>query len=217
MRQLFLILQFLRLPIYANETSSVEVSLLKTIEEQVHKECQTCVVQMEILNKKVLEDIAVPDRVSSDHWKGQTNLLLQLGESSRIVTVNIRWMDKVVVANKNISQGQIIANEDIRVVEKDVTFLNTPYVQNTKQALGLAGKRVFQRGQIIDESMLKKPLAVLYGQTVKVQIHEGSLKVLMNGTAKGAGAIGDRIPIYVTETGKRLFGKIMSQNIVRVE
>lgn len=195
----------------------VESHILKAVSEQVSKECSTCKVELRILNKKHIEDIAIPDRVFADYWKGQTNLVLQLGDKTRIVTTDIRWFDQVVVAKKNIKQGALIKKADLRQVDKDVTFLKKAYLQSPKQAIGFIGKRIFQRGQIIDEAMLKKPLVIRFGQPVKLQIKEGALDVIMIAKARGSGAIGDRIPVLIPSTRKKVFAKIINQNIVRVE
>ena len=195
----------------------IEPYLKKTVEEQVKKECETCQVELTIHNKQILDDVVIPDRVIADRWRRQTNLVLQMGEENRIVTVSIRWMDQVVIAKSNIRQGQLIAAEDVKTVEKDVTFLQTPYINKIENVIGWEPRKVFPRGQIIDEGYLKKPLVVKYGQTVKVEFQEGSLQLSMTGQAKGAGAIGDRIPVAINETQKRVSGLIIDKGRVRLE
>lgn len=201
----------------AEQIIDVESHLQKVVQEQVAKECGTCKIELFIHNKKILEDISVPDRVVADRWRGQTNMILQMGEENRIVTVTIRWHDNVTIAKKNIRQGQILAEQDLKVIEKDVTFLPTPYINNIENAIGWEPRKTFRRGQVIDEGYLKRPLVVKYGQPVRVMLEQGSLQLSMNGQAKGAGSIGDRIPIYLPDTKKRLSAVILEKGIVRVQ
>ncbi len=197
--------------------NSIEEHLAKVVQSEVAKECETCRVELFIHNKKILDDIAVPDKVIADRWRGQTNLVLQMGKDSRIVTVTIRWKDQVVVAKSNIRQGQLIEDRDVRTFEKDVTFQQTPYLNKVEDVVGWEPRKMFRRGQVIDEGYLKRPLIVKYGQNVKVTMDDGSLQVTMSGVAKGAGSIGDRIPVFLPETGKRLAAIILEKGIVRVQ
>ena len=213
---LFLLMTSFSVPSHG-KVMDVEAHILKAATEQVAKECASCKVQLRVLNKASIDDIAIPDEIHSDHWKGQTNLVLKVGGETRIITADIRWVDQVVVAKKNIKQGQLIGDQDLRVVEKDVTFLKTAYAQSPKQVTGFIVKRVFQRGQIIDEGMLKKPLAIRYGQPVNLEIQEGALSVVITAKARGAGAIGDQIPVFIPKTRKKVFAKIINQSLVRVE
>ncbi len=191
--------------------------LQQVIQTEVAKECSSCRVDLTIHNEALLNDIAKPDRVIAEHWKGQTNLVLRLGDENRLITTTIRWKDNVVVAKNNIKQGDIIDLQDVRVVEKDVTFLKTPYLPKVEGAIGLTSGRVFQRGHVIDESYLKKPLVVRYGQPIRLVLDQGTMTLSMMGQAKGAGAIGDRIPVYIPDTRKKLFAKIVDKSTARVE
>lgn len=199
------------------QVPNVEDFLLKVVTKKVNEECGSCRVELEIMNKKILEDISVPDKVISDHWKGQTNLLLKLGEENRLVTTVIRWKDDVVVAGKNIRQGRVLGESDLRVVEKDVTFMQTPYINSLSKAKGMEGRRLFKRGEVIDESLLRKPLVVKFGQPLELILENGDLEIQMMGKARGAGAVGDRIPVFVERTRSKVFGKIINKNQVRVQ
>jgi flagella basal body P-ring formation protein FlgA len=188
----------------------------EAVVQAVHQECHSCRVEMKIMNSQILDDIAVPDRVIADHWKGQVNLVLELGEENRIITADIRWIDQVIVAKENIKMGEALTAKDLETTEQDVTFFQIPYARNMDHVIGLIGKRMFRRGQIIDESQLKKPIAVRYGQPIKAELVDGSLTLTIDGQAKGAGAIGEDIPIYLPNTRKKMQARIISEGLVRV-
>ena len=71
-------------------SSDILKNIQSTVQDQVHQICRTCRAEVTIHNETILEDIAKPDKIIADHWKGQTNLLLKLGSKSRLVTVTIR-------------------------------------------------------------------------------------------------------------------------------
>lgn len=198
-------------------SGDLQTYLDRLIANEVKKECQSCEVDVFIHNEAIVEDIAQPDQVIADRWRGQTNLILKMGQESRLLTVTIRWHDLVGVAKKNIKQGQILQKKDIAMVRKDVTFLQTAYANQLEDVVGLSVRRVFKRGQVIDESYLKKPLSIKYGQPVKVLLDEGSLQLVMPGLARGAGAIGDRVPVYLASTKKKVSAIVIDKNTVRIQ
>ncbi len=202
---------------FANIPLDAEQVIAKAVKEAVKSECRTCRVDVRILNKKILDDILVPDRVIADHWRGQTNLVLELGDKTRIVTADIRWMDDVVIAKENLKIGNIVSANDVEIVERDVTYIQVPYARKFEQVEGLVGKKMFRRGHVIDESFLKKPLVVRFGQPVKLQMVQGNLTLTMDAKAKGAGAIGDDIPIFLPETRKNMNATIVDHGLVRVQ
>ena len=208
---------FSTIPAWSVGSDTLSVYLQKLIQTEAKKECPSCSVKLRVLNDKVVEDIAIPDQVIADYWKGQTNLILVYGGKRKIVTVDIRWMDQVAIATKNIRQGQVIADSMISMVEKDVTYLKTPYSNSAEHIQGLVTKRVFQRGQIIDEAMLKKPIAIRFGQPIKVEYRQGPLQLVMQGKSRGAGAVGERIPIYIPKTKKRMTAEILNHERVKVQ
>ena len=214
---LVLLLQFFTNSSLAKSTEVAEKNINEAIKQQVQVECPSCEVEVTLHNKILIADIEKPDAVIADHWKGQTNLLLKMGEKHRVITATIRWKDNVVVAKKNIKQGFPITSDDVRVVNKDVTYMKAAYVQKPEDVIGWEGKRIFTRGQAIDENILRKPIVVKYGQPIKIHLQEGSLSLSMNGQAKGAGAIGDRIPVIINKTRTKVSGKIVGKNSVRIE
>ena len=202
----------------ASEAANLlENHLKKLIKKEVSNECQSCDVVLQIHNRDSVDDIAIPDQVISDRWKGQTNLLLKIGKQTRVITVTIRWFDSVVVAKRNIKQGTVLTEKDLRTVNKDVTYLKVAYLQDIENAQGWVGRRIFKRGQIIDEAALSKPLVIRFGQTVKVVMNEGQLELLMTGKARGAGAIGDRIPVFIPGTRKKITAVVIDKNTTRLE
>lgn len=214
----FLFLYFFCLKALASEPSVNIESYIKAIaQKEVAKECPTCDVDLVIHNKKLLDDVAVPDQIIADRWRGQTNLILKMGDESRIVTVTIRWSDDVVIATKNIKQGQVIQEPDLKTIKKDVTFLKEAYVNKISAVVGWEGRKIFRRGQIIEENYLKKPLAIKYGQPIKLHLREGSLILTMMAQARGAGAVGDRIPVYIPKTRKKLSAIVVDSGSARIE
>ena len=192
-------------------------SLSEAIEEKIQSECETCQVSLTNINQDLLKNLKKPFSVSSSHWKG--NSVLEIKSQDQIVALpaTIRWIDNVVVANRNIRQGHQISQKDVRRVKRDVTFLETPYPNTIDAAIGWEGKSIFKRGQVINEAMLRKPMVVKFGQPIKVELKTGSLVLQMQGQARGTGAVGDQIPVYMSRTQTQLSGKIISANKVTVE
>jgi flagella basal body P-ring formation protein FlgA len=186
------------------------------IEREVRKECSTCRVSFQVTNPKLLEDVAVPDKVLADHWKGQTNLILFLGAEKRIVTADIRWFDQVVIAQDNIKIGDDLNEKNMLVQEMEVTYLQTAYARDLAGIKGLVSRKLFRRGQILDESQLKKPIVVRFGQPLKLRLHEQGLVLTLDARAQGAGAIGEDIPVFIPQTQKRIQARIVGAGQVEI-
>lgn len=201
----------------AAESDVAKQRVIQEVQDQVEKDCSFCKVDIQFLNSTQKFEINENDKILAHHWKGQTEIHIYGAEKEIAVPVEIRWLDQVVVAERNIKQGDLISSDNIKVIEKDVTFNNKAYVRSMDAAVGLVSKRGLIRGQMIEEDLLKKPTVVRYGQVIKVEFVQNSLSLMMSGQAKGAGAVGDSIPVFIPHTKSNVYGEIMDQNTVRMK
>ncbi|MCB0377983.1 MAG: flagellar basal body P-ring formation protein FlgA [Bdellovibrionales bacterium] len=201
----------------AEEGLAIQKQIRDVIREKVHTQCPTCRVEIEFIeNIKASRDEAIKE-VHPTHLKGESIVSYKQEGQINKIPVSIRWYDQVVVAKNNIIHGKTIEESDLAKVEKDITFNSIAYLQEPSQAIGMVGRRLFPRGQIVDLSQLKKPRLIKYGQPVNLSFAQGGLSLSMMGQARGAGVEGDRIPVIINGTKKKVMAKILSKNEVRVE
>lgn len=191
--------------------------IVDAVRNEVSKECSSCRIEVQFLSTQQMTEFTDPFEVRASNWRGQTEITIVSGDRGYKTEVYIRWIDKVVIADRNIKQGDAIGFDNVKKVEKDVTFFNKAYLRSPEAAIGLIAKRVFARGQVIEEDLLKKPNVVKYGQPIKVEFAEKTLTLTMHGQARGAGAVGDLIPVFIPNTKTSLQARIIDQNNVRIE
>lgn len=151
-----------------------------------------------------------------DLWKGNQSITIEWDKKKFHLPVQVRWYDSVVTAKRNIPVGRPLKKQDVYVKRRDVTFLVADYLTSYDDITGMQVKKGLRLGQPISKKHLAPPKVIAYGQTIKASFSEGSFLISTSAQAKGAGAIGDRIPIEIIETGKKRMAEVVSEEQVRV-
>lgn len=200
----------------------IEESLQKYVQEQVSKECETCKVKI-FFRDKLEETLASDLKIESvkniqvANLKGETTIYFETEDKNYQISADLRWYDNVVIADSNVSHGTILSDRDLKLVEKDITFNTVHYLQDVNNANGMVVRRSFQRGHIIDENFLKRPNVVKYGQPLKLILDNGQLSMSVSAKARGAGAVGDVIPVLIGRTNKKVMAQIVDSATARME
>ena len=215
--KLFFLILFLPITALANNPAFKKAVYDKVLAD-VQVECEKCDVKINYTQVFDFDEDDIVISVSGFNLKGNTTIFLESEKRGTVqVPAVIRWFDKVVVAKSNIRHGKIITNDDIKVINKDVTYISKAYIGSTEPVVGKIGKRLFKRGQIIDESLLKNPRVVRYGQPIKLLLDNGALQMTVTGKSRGSGSVGDLIPVMITKTKKKVMAKIVDKNSARIE
>jgi flagella basal body P-ring formation protein FlgA len=186
--------------------------------------CAECTIEFQDLRVpelKISQEI-LRTRLDTQSLKGPGSFLLPLtvetsnGRSVHWVTGQLRFSKIGPVARRMISVGESIAARDYELKKIDITFAKDGVAQEQDLA-GKVASRNIALGQGIFAGDLKKEIAALRGQPVKILIGNESFEVSTSGIAQEGGSVGDMIKVKSLDTQKILSGLLVEKGTVRVE
>jgi flagella basal body P-ring formation protein FlgA len=135
---------------------------------------------------------------------------------SLYVPVTLSIDKRVAVASGVLSRGHILTKDDILFDQRDVAGLHHSYFTETDQIIGQKLKRTIKSGDILSARQLAAPQAVKRGETVVIVAKSDTIQIHMSGKAKENGAVGERITVTNSSSGKEVEATVIEPGIVTV-
>lgn len=132
------------------------------------------------------------------------------------VPVNVIVTDTVFVAARTLPRGHLLTTADLVTEERDVTRLASGYVSSKDELVGQRLKSQLLAGRILTPKLLQADKAIRRGQSVTLVIRSGDISIQMGGKALVDGAIGQRIRVENSNSGRVVEGVVRSQEHVEV-
>lgn len=132
------------------------------------------------------------------------------------VPVNVFVTARVYTARQTLPRNHLLTEADIRLDERDVSRSSTGYMSNKDQLIGQRLKQQVIAGRIITPAMLQADFIVRRGQLVTLIAASGGIKIKMSGKALKDGALGQRIRVENSKSGRVVEGIVRSQELVEV-
>ena len=139
---------------------------------------------------------------------GQTTVLVQCTEDShwsRYVAVRVSVRASYVVAGRALSRGQTLAIGDMAQQVGDLTDLPPGTLTDPAQGVGRTVDMALAAGMPLRADMLKQPLVVQQGQTVKVASNGQGFQVSSEGQALNSASEGQVVKVRLP-TGQIVSG-----------
>ncbi|MGE3320354.1 MAG: flagellar basal body P-ring formation chaperone FlgA [Candidatus Berkiella sp.] len=130
------------------------------------------------------------------------------------VPVKLQIFQPVVIAAMPIPRDQVISANDIQIHKQDVNQLNDGYFQTEEEIIGLSTVKTIQPGAVIKRHMVRQPIAIRRGETVKIVIISPGFTLEADGVAQADGAIGDTIRVKNSRSNKMIDAKVKSSGTV---
>jgi len=122
------------------------------------------------------------------------------------VTTPVRW----------IKRNEVVVEEDITAMTVDVPSLTHDFILDSDDVIGKQVLRPLPPRKPIRKIMLDDPPIVHKGDRVMIEVRKGGLVVQAVGLAKAAGKSGDTILVQNKNSGREVFGTILSAGLVEV-
>lgn len=132
------------------------------------------------------------------------------------VPVKLQIFQTVVVSTQQIPRDQVITGKELQVLKQDINQLTEGYFQSEEELIGLSSVKSIQPGAVIKRHMVRQPIIVHRGETVKIVISEPGLKIEADGIAQSDGAIGDTIRIKNSRSNKMIDAKVKGSGVVSI-
>jgi flagella basal body P-ring formation protein FlgA len=135
------------------------------------------------------------------------------GSASAFVPVRVRVFGPAVVAARQIAPGQLLAAEDLRLAEAEVT--QAGLLSDTTQALGRRIAVGVNAGFPIRQELLRSQQVIAQGETVKVQVAGIGFTILAEGTAVNHAIDGQPVQVRL-DSGRTVSGTARAGGLVEV-
>lgn len=132
------------------------------------------------------------------------------------VPVKIRVMASIVVSARPLSQGMVISPSDIMLRKADLSASPPGVLTDTGKAVGKTLNSSIPSGYPVTAGMLRAPLVIMQGQSVKLVSKGAGFQVTSQGVALGAAAEGQTVQVR-TPSGHIISGIARAGPYVEVE
>ena len=120
------------------------------------------------------------------------------------------------VAAHAIVMGTVLAANDMRVEQHDLTELPLGFLDDPAIAVGLTASRPIAGGAFLTNQQLVAAKAVQRGQSVTLIADAGGMSVRMAGKALNDGLINQRVKVQNLSSGKIVEGIARSEQVVEI-
>lgn len=143
------------------------------------------------------------------------------GEKKKIfVRAKVEVFKDVVVAKERIKRGQVIAEDDVAMVQRDIAMLPQKYFENDVEVIGTEAKTSIPKNGLVFRWMIKEVPLVRRGEPITIIVKGEGVLLRVPGVALMDGYLGKKFRIKkegVTDPKKIMEGKLISTNEVEVK
>jgi len=137
-----------------------------------------------------------------------------------VVTVGVKIPRSVLVATRAIRRGERLSARDVRVEPRDLAELEgLPFEDWLGSAEALRGRRArrsLHAGEPIAAAWLESTPLVERGQTVRIELERGALRIEAAGVARADGREGEWVEVLNRDSRRKLVGRVGPDGAVHV-
>ena len=128
----------------------------------------------------------------------------------------IEW-NMVPVLVRDLPPGANLSATDFEVARiRATSAVNSPPL-TIQMAHGSIASRGLRKGDPVRDIDVHRPLAVVLGQAVSIEVRRGAVRARSMGVALDSGSIGGRIGVRLLDSGREMQGVIQSRDSVVVD
>jgi len=137
-----------------------------------------------------------------------------------VVTVGVRIPRSVLVAARPIRRGERLGARDVRVEARDLGELEgrpfEDWLGSAEALLGRRARRSLRAGEPIAAAWLESAPLVERGQTVRIELERGALRIEAAGEARADGREGEWVEVLNRDSRRKLVGRVGPDGAVHV-
>ena len=122
----------------------------------------------------------------------------------------------VVVAARFLAKGALIGPDDLRLERRDVTRNRSGYFTSVDAAAGQRVRQPVLEGRLLTPVAVAADKIIRRGQSVTLIVNSNGLRINMSGKALIDGAIGQRIRVQNSSSGRVVEGIVRSPEHVEI-
>ena len=155
-------------------------------------------------------------------WDGKQDFTLLIkepaGEQSIKISANIKLPEMVVAANRPLSKGYVLKDEDLLWIPmpRGLAYGSEDCFSQSELLVGKQLRRAMSTQQVIRLNEVGPPIIIHVGDVVAIGVVSGQVTVETNGRAIESGAIDDLIQIEIQPHRKRVLARITGDRTAEV-
>jgi flagella basal body P-ring formation protein FlgA len=132
------------------------------------------------------------------------------------VPISLRVFGEVAVASRPLQRGQVLRSRDLRFVRRNLAELPGGYLTRPEEVVGMELSRPTPAGAVISPLALQQPDLIHRGEQVALIIDSSAISVRMRGKALADAALGERLRVKNTSSGRVVEGVVSAPGEVTV-
>lgn len=122
---------------------------------------------------------------------------------------------QVITPTKTIAKGDKILENDLQLIENEITTLNS-YFTDKSSIVGQTAKTIILPGQIIQSTQIIPFKFVKRGEIVNMVAEIPGLKITSKGTALNDGTLGESVQVKAISSKRIVEATVVSEHTVKV-
>ncbi|MDR3001671.1 MAG: flagellar basal body P-ring formation chaperone FlgA [Fibromonadaceae bacterium] len=173
---------------------------------------------------KAPNNLATPERGGkilvnlSPQFKGigQEMATVQIFDGNRVISKHnvpfvIHRFEHVAELKKNVHRGEMISEQDFKMVWQETTFQKRKVIKKPEEAIGRTAIRTLRSNELLVDNALTTPYAIREGDVVKLFAKFGESVVQINAIAQKNAFEGQTISLRNMDTGKGILATVSGQ------
>ncbi|MGD9591663.1 MAG: flagellar basal body P-ring formation chaperone FlgA [Candidatus Berkiella sp.] len=132
------------------------------------------------------------------------------------VPVKVHLYKEIVLASHPIQKDQVISQHDLKYVRTDVSQVSNGYYVSPDELIGLVATKPISDNAIIMHHMVKPPVLVHRGETVKLVVKAPGLTIEGTGIAQSDGMKGQTIRIKNSRSSRMVEATVQEPGVAVV-
>ncbi len=156
--------------------------------------------------------------LGSKLW-GNSNIGVRCSQGAEwtlYVPVTVRVQAPVVVATRPLASGKILADEDLTLQMAELTQLPAGVISAAQDAIGKVLSAGVVAGHPLRQDMLRAPIVVRQGQSVRLIAQGKGFKVSSEGKALSNAAVGQNVQVKA-QNGQTVSGVVQADGSIEVQ
>lgn len=133
------------------------------------------------------------------------------------IRVKIRIFQSVVVGSAKLGRHIILEPRHLSLVRRETTKVRKEIHTSFDALLGLRTTRLIQAGEILTKDLVESLPLISRGSVVEILFEKGALNIVMSGTAREDGRLGEKIRVKCLESRKVFRGEVINAKSVIVK
>jgi flagella basal body P-ring formation protein FlgA len=129
---------------------------------------------------------------------------------------NLQLYGEVLCTTRRIKRHTILAENDIRVIRRNISMLDPDFIKSTKMAVGFRLKYSIRAGAVLFSHQLEAPPLVKRGDMVTIQAKSDKIRVTVPGEVRNPGAMGELVRVKNLMSRKEILAKVLDSGTVEV-